>query len=122
MTLTIDEESPNKGKTLNQMIQEASAQVTFKNMQKLCNQDEYIIAGEKYKRVVLNPDQIVELNKLQKIIDETDDPKVRMEKVKQQAELCLEGVTDAKWKKTDAARMELVIGACLLISKGFCDY
>ena len=42
-----------------------------------------------------------------------------MDNIKAQAQLCLEGVTDAKWENTDAVKMEIIVGACLLISKGF---
>ena len=104
---------------LSELLGNASSQQTFENMQKLCKLDEYEIAGEKYKRKMLKPKDIVDLNKLQIKLDATDDPSVRMENIKKQAFICLEGLTDQKWENTDASKMEIVIGACLLISKGF---
>ena len=43
----------NKPKTLAGLLGEASSIQTFDNMQKLANQSEYEIAGEKYKRKIL---------------------------------------------------------------------
>src|SRR5688572_25270033 len=97
----------------------ASAQITFDNMTKLCNQNEYEVAGEKYKRKILKPKELVALYKLQQALDKITDPEKRMENIKAQAEICLEGITDAKWANTDAVYMEIIVGACLLISKGF---
>ncbi len=88
-------------------------------MTKLCNQNEYEIAGQKYKRKILKPKELVALNKLQQTLDKTDDPEKRMDNIKKQAQICLEGLTDEKWDNTDASMMEIVVGACLLISKGF---
>ena len=91
-------------------------------MQKLCNQSEYTIAGETYKRIVLKPKQLTELNILQKELETEDlDPEKRMENIKKQAFICLDGLTEEKWNETDAARMEIVVGACILISKGFLE-
>jgi len=42
-----------------------------------------------------------------------------MDNIKKQAFICMEGWTEAKWENTDAALVEIVVGACLLISKGF---
>ncbi len=107
------------GKSLAELLNIASSQQTFDNMQALCNQSEYIVAGETYKRKILKPKDLVALNKLQLKMDTTDDPEKRMNLVKEQAQICLEGLTDIKWENTDAGLMEIVVGACLLISKGF---
>jgi hypothetical protein len=88
-------------------------------MTALCNQSEYVIAGETYKRKILKPKELVQLNKLQKKLDSLEDPEKRMDCIKDQAQVCLEGLTDQKWENTDASMMEIVVGACLLISKGF---
>lgn len=97
----------------------ASAQITFENMTLLCNQNEYTIAGEKYKRKILKPKELVKLYKLQAELDKITDPQKRMDNLYAQAQICLEGVTPEKWENTDAVKMEIVLGACLLISKGF---
>lgn len=101
------------------LLGNASAQITFDNMTKLCNQNEYEVAGETYKRKILKPKELVALYKLQSELDKITDPEKRMNNIKAQAQLCLEGVTDAKWENTDAVKMEIIVGACLLISKGF---
>ena len=101
------------------LLGSASAQITFDNMTQLCNQNEYDVAGEKYKRKILKPKELVALYKLQSELEKITDPQKRMDNIKAQAQLCLEGVTDAKWENTDAVKMEIVIGACFLISKGF---
>ncbi len=107
------------GKSLAELLNIASSQQTFDNMTVLCNQSEYQIAGETYKRKMLKPKDLVMLNKLQVKLDGVDDPEKRMDLVKQQAMICLEGLTEQKWENTDASMMEIVVGACLLISKGF---
>ena len=107
------------GKTLADLLNVASSQMTFDNMTALCNQSDYTIAGETYKRKMLKPKDLVALNKLQNKLDGVDDPEKRMDLIKQQAQICLEGLTDQKWENTDAGLMEIVVGACLLISKGF---
>ena len=106
-------------KSLAELLNIASSQQTFENMQVLCNQSEYTIAGETYKRKILKPKELVALNKLQKKLDQLEDPEKRMDIIKEEAQLCLEGLTDQKWDNTDAALMEIVIGACLLVSRGF---
>ena len=107
------------GKSLAQLLNIASSQQTFDNMTVLCNQSEYTIAGETYKRKMLKPKDLVALNKLQIKLDTLDDPQKRMDCIKEQAMICLEGLTEQKWDNTDASMMEIVVGACLLISKGF---
>jgi len=107
------------GKTLAELLNIASSQQTFENMQALCNQSDYTIAGENYKRRMLKPKDLVALNKLQNKLDTLDDPEKRMMCIKEQAMICLEGLTEQKWENTDASLMEIVVGACLLISKGF---
>jgi len=110
----------NKPKTLGGLLGEASSIQTFDNMQKLANQSEYEIAGEKYKRKILKPKELVALNKLQNELPSLEnDPEKRMDNIKKQAFICMEGWTEAKWENTDAALVEIVVGACLLISKGF---
>jgi hypothetical protein len=109
-------------KDLNYLLGEASSQKTFENMQKLCNQSEYecpLGSGIIYKRKMLKPKDLVELNKLQLSLDADEDPEKRMENIKKQAKICLEGLTDDKWEQTDASLMEIIVGACILISKGF---
>jgi hypothetical protein len=108
-------------KTLSDYLNESSSKQTFENMKKLCLLSEYEIpkgSGIKYKRKMLKPKDLIELNKLQNAIDEAD-PEKRMDNIKQQAMICLDGITDEKWEETDAVLMEITIGACVLISKGF---
>jgi len=107
------------GKSLAELLNIASSQQTFDNMTALCNQSEYTIGGETYKRKMLKPKDLIALNKLQNKLDTVDDPEKRMDVIKQQAMICLEGLTEQKWENTDASLMEIVVGACLLISKGF---
>ena len=106
-------------KDIEYLLSNASAQITFENMTELCNKNEYTIAGETYKRKILKPKELVKLYKLQSELDKISDPEKRMENLYQQAQICLEGVTKEKWDNTDAVYMEIVLGACLLISKGF---
>lgn len=106
-------------KSVVNLLGNTSAQITFDNMTKLCNQNQYEIAGETYKRRILKPKELVALYKLQEALDKIKDPEKRMDNLYQQAVICLEGVTPEKWEKTDAVYMEIVLGACLLISKGF---
>ena len=107
------------GKSLGELIGIASSQQTFDNMTVLCNQSEYTIAGETYKRKMLKPKDVIALGKIQLKLDVVEDPEKRMDLIKQQAQICLEGLTEQKWENTDASLMEIVVGACLLISKGF---
>jgi len=115
--MSTTEQRPTKN--LNDLLGSDSAQITFENMKKLCNQSEYTIAGETYKRKILKPSELVALNKLQIKLDELVDPEKRQDNIKEQAKICLEGLTDEKWENTDAVMMEIVVGACILISKGF---
>ena len=110
---------PEQPKDLTSLLGNASAQITFENMQKLCNQNEYTIGEETYKRKILKPKELVALYKLQNAMDKINDPEKRMENLKEQAKICLEGMTDEKFEQTDAVKLEIIIGACLLISKGF---
>lgn len=116
---------PLAGKNLQELLNEATGQKTFINMTKLANQDEYECpthSGIKYKRRMLKPRDIVALNKLQLALNDLDqDPEARMKNIRDQAEICLDGITDEKWEETDASLMEIIIGACILISKGFRD-
>ena len=109
-------------KSLGMLLGGESAQITFNNMKKLCNQSEYTIANETYKRKILKPKELVALYRLQKELDtagDNIDPQKRMDNIFEQAKICLDGITKEKWDNTDAVQMEIVIGACLLISKGF---
>jgi len=118
----MSEESDKKfelPKNLASMLGDQSAQITFDNMTKLCNQNEYEVNGVKYKRKILKPKDLVKLFKLQNEMEKIEDPEKRMENVHQQAVVCLEGVTQDAWDNTDAVYMEIIVGACLLISKGF---
>ena len=112
-------ESQDKPKNAISLLGDTSAQITFDNMTLLCNQAEYEIAGETYKRRILKPKELVALYKLQEALDKIKDPEKRMQNLYEQAQICLEGVTPQKWENTDAVKMEIVLGACLLISKGF---
>jgi len=101
-----------------------SAQVTFDNMTKLCNQKEYTINDVVFKRKMLKPKELVEFMNIQKTLDETKDPETRMQLLKEQAKLCLTLKDntkdfDAVWEDTDAVHMEIVLGACMLIARGF---
>ena len=92
-------------------------------MKKLCAQNEFEVpagSGIKYNRKMLKPKDLVALNKLQdKLTEENLTAEDRMECIKNQAFICLEGLTDDKWDETDGSMMEIVVGACILISKGF---
>ena len=106
-------------KNIGDLLGNASAAITFENMTKLCNQSEYKIGEDTYKRRILKPKELVKLYRLQAEMDKIKDPEKRMENLYEQAEICLDGVTPEKWENTDAVKMEIVLGACLLISKGF---
>ena len=115
----MSESEDNQPKSIVNLLGNTSAQITFDNMTKLCNQNEYTIADETYKRKILKPKELVALYKLQEALDKIKDPERRMANLYEQAQICLEGVTPEKWENTDAVKMEIVLGACLLISKGF---
>ena len=115
-------------KSLGMLLGGESAQITFNNMKKLCNQSEYTIEGVTYKRKILKPKELVSLYKLQKELDEAGDnidPQKRMDNIFAQAKICLtqgeknEPITKEQFDNTDAVAMEITIGACLLVSKGF---
>ena len=106
-------------KNILDLIGGASAEITFKNMTKLCNQDVYEVAGEKYKRKILKPKELAQFYKLQQEADKITDPLKRMDNIFQQAQVCLEGITREKFDKTDIVKLEIIIGACFLITKGF---
>jgi hypothetical protein len=112
-------ESQDKPQSAINRLGNTSAEITFNNMTKLCNQDQYEVAGVTYKRKILKPKELVALYKLQAALDKIEDPEKRMDNLYQQAQICLEGITKENWEKTDAVYMEIVLGACLLISKGF---
>jgi len=112
-------ETDNQPKNAISLLGNTSAQITFDNMTKLCNQSEYTIADQTYKRRILKPKELVALYRLQAELDKIKDPEKRMTNLYEQAQICLEGVTPEKWENTDAVKMEIVLGACLLISKGF---
>ena len=110
----------NQPKDLTNLLGNQSAQITFDNMQKLCNQSEYDIGtGKTFKRKILKPKELVALYKLQNAMDKLSDPEKRMDNIKDQAKICLEDFTDTDFDNCDAVKLEIVIGACLLISKGF---
>jgi hypothetical protein len=125
MAAVTDKPNGEAPKTLTDYLSEASARKTFANMEKLSSLKEYEIpagSGIKYKRKILTPKEKVRLEILQNEMDKNpDDPQKRMDNIKAQAQICLEGLTDEKWEETDAVLMEIVIGACLVASKGFCD-
>lgn len=111
-------------KSLAYLLGGESAQVTFENMTKLCNLKEYTIADEEFERVILKPKQLVQFYKLQKELDDEKDPEVRMSKLKEQAKIALKLKDpnknfDKVWEDTDAVHMEIVLGACMLIARGF---
>ena len=115
----MSESEDNQPKNAITLLGNTSAQITFDNMTKLCNQSEYEVADETYKRKILKPKELVALYKLQAALDKISDPEKRMQNLYEQAQICLEGVTPQKWENTDAVKMEIILGACLLISKGF---
>jgi hypothetical protein len=113
-------------KSLADLLGGASAQITYENMTKLCNQNEYEIpegSGVKWYRNILKPKQLVTFYKLQQTMDTLKDPEKRMDNLKLQAQTCLR-IADGKdfekeWEETDAVHMEIVLGACMLIARGF---
>ena len=106
-------------KNILDLIGGASAEITFKNMTKLCNEDVYEVSGEKYKRKILKPKELAKFYKLQQEADKITDPEKRMENVFQQAQTVLEGIDKTKFDNTDIVKLEIIIGACFLITKGF---
>ena len=116
-----DKDNTVKTKDFTHLLANESTKISFENMMDLCNKDEYEVAGEKYKRKILKPKELVALYKLQSDLEKIsiDDPQKRMDNIYQQAQICLEGINKEKWENTDAVKMEIIIGACFLISKGF---
>jgi len=107
----------------------AAAQINFDNMTQLCNTDTYEIEGVKYTRKLLKPKDLVAIFKLEQDLENAKDKKgeidpiKRLNNVKEQAKIYLkieEGKDfDKEWENTDIVKMEIVIGACLLNSRGF---
>jgi len=74
-------------KSLASMLGSESAQITFDNMKKLCNQSEYTIENVKYKRKILKPKELVKLFKLQGEMDKIEDPEKRMDNLYAQIQI-----------------------------------
>ena len=112
-------EKKSERKDLGDLIAEKGSQITFENMEQLCNKSSYEIAGHTYKRKILKPRELVKLFQLQKEIEKTQDQEKRYNNLYKQAELCLEGITPELWEDTDGVLMEQVLSACMLINRGF---
>ena len=107
----------------------AAAQINFDNMTQLCNTDTYTIEGVNYTRRLLKPKDLVAIFQLEKDLEKLKDkngevdPIKRLDNVKEQAKIYLkieDGKNfDTEWENTDIVKMEIVIGACLLNSRGF---
>jgi hypothetical protein len=98
---------------------EAMNAMSLANIKKLAIVDTYTIAGETYKRKLLTPKVRIQLDRLQnEMIVEKDEEK-KMDITKQQALLCLDGMTSEKFDNTDIGHLEQVIGACIMAAKGF---
>jgi len=107
----------------------AAAQINFDNMTQLCNTDTYTIEGVNYTRRLLKPKDLVAIFQLEKDLEKLKDkngevdPIKRLNNVKEQAKIYLkieDGKNfDTEWENTDIVKMEIVIGACLLNSRGF---
>jgi len=105
----------------NVWTEEAQA-ITYENMQKLSRQDSFQIGEKTYQRKILKPKDIVAINRLQKKSDEAtsrDDDEAGMNILKEQAKIVLKDFTDAEFEEIDVVMLQSVVGACLLISKGF---
>lgn len=97
-------------------------QITFENMQKLSKQDEFKIGDKTYRRRLLKPKDMVALGKLQKEMDaatKADDDEKSMKILGEQAKIVLQDFTDAEFEEIDVVDLQAIVGACLLISKGF---
>src|SRR5215510_12583769 len=108
--------------TLPNVWTEEATAITYENMQKLSRQNEFQIGSKTYKRRMLKPKDVVALNKLQKKNQEAsdkEDEEAAMEILKEQAKIVLQDFTDQEFDDIDVVLLQSVVGACLLISKGF---
>ena len=95
-------------------------QIVKENIEKLVQLDEFEIAGKTYKRKMLKPKDIFELQRLDKEqIDDVNDPDKQLEILRKQSKICLEGMSDTDFDNTDGVKLQNVIAACRIIAKGF---
>lgn len=122
----MSDSNPNSGSSsvsapnFQQWLDKEGDQIVKENIEKLIQLDEYELAGKTYKRKMLKPKDIFELQKLDKEQrDFVDDAEVQLRVLRQQAKICLEGMTDTDFDNTDGVKLQNVLAACRIIAKGF---
>ena len=118
MKPTTKPESP-EDKTVN-MWAEAMNEISIGNMKKLANLDEYTIGPKTYKSKILKYREIKQLqdlnNQITLMSDWTDE---KVEIMKKEASICLEGWNNTDFEECDPVYLEQVLSACILKTKGF---
>ena len=95
-------------------------QIVKENIEKLVQLDEFEIAGKTYKRKMLKPKDVFELQRLDKEqIDNVNDPDKQLDILRKQSKICLEEMTDTDFENTDGVKLQNVLVACRIIAKGF---
>ena len=100
-----------------------SDQQTYDNMVFLTNKKAFKIGDKTYSRKILKPRELVDFTKLQGeliTIADTDIEK-KLELLEKIGILSLEGFTKEDYENCDILKLEQVIAALFLISKGFCE-
>lgn len=114
-----EEEQVTSRKNIADPWTEAMNTLSLENIKKLAAVDTFTIANETYKRKMLTPKVRIQLDRLQNELASEKDEEKKMEITKQQAMLCLDGMTTEKFDNTDIGHLEQVIGACIMAAKGF---
>jgi hypothetical protein len=114
------ETKPAEINNFQKWLDDESDQIVKENIQKLVQLDEFQIAGKVYKRTMLKPKAIFELQRLDKEQQATlDDPDKQLEILRKQSKICLDNMTDTDFDNTDGVLLQNVIAACRIIAKGF---
>jgi len=103
-----------------QWLDKEGDEIIKQNIEKLVQLDEYTISGKIYKRKMLKPKDIFDLQKLDNEQNEfKDNPEKLYEILRKQTKICLVEMTDNDFENTDGVMLQNVIAACRIISKGF---
>ena len=95
-------------------------QIIKENISKLVLLDEFQIGGKTYKRKMLKPKDIFDLQKLDKEqLENQNDSDLQLEILKKQSKICLADMSDVDFDNTDGVMLQNVIVACRVIAKGF---
>lgn len=126
----IKEEEPAKANIpivdayIKNLFKEKSDKQTYDNMVFLTNKKAFKIGDKIYSRKILKPIELVEFSKLQYELiklGDTEDIEKKLDLLEKIGILSLEGFTKEDYENCDILKLEQVIAALFLISKGFCE-